>query len=159
MFEHAASERTIASATGPFLSSYGPGSSGGSREPSGIALEHARRKQIATGSNTNPGNGDKPLFVLNPMMPTAMPPSMSAMCTQARNVRSLAKKTCERREMDTRRVDGVSTLDQCLGVDLDGLHARLVRVAYGGLADGVVAAARAEHLFVALRCARRAACC
>ena len=44
-----------------------------------------------------------------------------------------------------------------LGVDLDGLHARLVRVADGGLADGVVAAARAEHLFVALRCARRAA--
>ena len=38
--------------------------------------------------------GDKPLFVLNPIMPTAMPPSMSAMCTQARNVRSLAKKTC-----------------------------------------------------------------
>ena len=43
------------------------------------------------------------------------------------------------------------------GVDLDGLHARLVRVAYTRFADGVVAAARAEHLFVALRCARRAA--
>ena len=45
-----------------------------------------------------------------------------------------------------------------LGVDLDGLDARLVRVADGGLADGVVAAARAEHLsFGSLRCARRAA--
>ena len=35
-----------------------------------------------------------------------------------------------------------------LGVDLDRLDARLVRVADGRLADGVVAAARAEHLFV-----------
>ena len=70
------------------------------------------------------------------------------MCTQARNVRSLAKKTCVHL-MET-RVDGVSTLDQCLGVDLDGLHARLVRVAYTRFADGVVAAARAEHLFVSL---------
>ena len=33
------------------------------------------------------------------------------------------------------------------GVDLDGLHARLVRVAYTRFADGVVAAARAEHSF------------
>ena len=41
------------------------------------------------------------------------------------------------------------------GVDLDGLHARLVRVAYTRFADGVVAAARAEHLFVALRSSRR----
>ena len=57
--------------------------------------------------------------------------------------------------MDTSRVDGVSTLDQCLGVDLDGLHARLVRVAYTRFADGVVAAARAEHVFVALCSSRR----
>ena len=38
-----------------------------------------------------------------------------------------------------------------LGVDLDRLDARLVRVADGGLADGVVAAARAEHLLGSLR--------
>ena len=41
------------------------------------------------------------------------------------------------------------------GVDLDGLHARLVRVAYTRFADGVVAAARAEHVFVALCSSRR----
>ena len=57
--------------------------------------------------------------------------------------------------METSRVDGVATLDQCLGVDLDGLHARLVRVAYTRFADGVVAAARAEHVFVALCSSRR----
>ena len=113
---------------------------------------------MATGSNTSPGKGDKPLFVLNPIIPTAMPPSMSAMCTQARNVRSFAKKTCVTR-VRRRRLHTTGRRYKCLGVDLDGLHARLVRVADGGLADGVVAAARAEHLFVALRCARRAACC
>ena len=50
------------------------------------------------------------------------------------------------------------------GVDFHGLDARLVRVGDGRLADGVVAAARAEHrisLFVSLLFARRAAsaCC
>ena len=57
--------------------------------------------------------------------------------------------------MATRRMNEVSTLDQCLGVDLDGLHARLVRVAYTRFADGVVAAARAEHFFVATLCSSR----
>jgi hypothetical protein len=50
--------------------------------------------------------------------------------------------------METSRVDGVSRprdAGVCFGVDLDRLHARLVRVADGGLADGVVAAALAEH--------------
>ena len=41
------------------------------------------------------------------------------------------------------------------GVDFHGLDARLVRVGDGRLADGVVAAARAEHLFGSLRWARR----
>ena len=86
-----------------------------------------------------------------------MPPSMSAMCTQARNVRSLAKKTCVQSVVLMKSLRHGTPLYR-FGVDLDGLHARLVRVAYTRFADGVVAAARAEHLFVALRCGR-AACC
>ena len=43
-----------------------------------------------------------------------------------------------------------------LRVDLDRLHARLVRVRDGGLRNGVVAAARAEHrAFVSLLVAPR----
>ena len=59
-------------------------------------------------------------------------------------MRSLAKKTCVTR-VRRRRLHTTGRRYKCLGVDLDGLHARLVRVAHGGLADGVVAAARAEH--------------
>ena len=86
-----------------------------------------------------------------------MPPSMSAMYTQARNVRSLAKKTCVRVASTAPLHDGTPLYR--LGVDLDGLHARLVRVAYTRFADGVVAAARAEHrAFVSLLVSPRWLC-
>ena len=76
------------------------------------------------------------------------------MCTQARNVRSLAKKTCVQSVVLMKSLRHGTPLYR-FGVDLDGLHARLVRVAYTRFADGVVAAARAEH--VLWRCARLAA--
>ena len=83
-----------------------------------------------------------------------MPPSINAMCTQAKKVRSLAKKTCVQSVVLMKSLHHGTPLYR-FGVDLDGLDARLVRVAYTRFADGVVAAARAEHLFVALCSSRR----
>ena len=67
---------------------------------------------MATGNNTSPGKGDKPLFVEKPIIPTAMPPSINAMWTHARNVRSFAKKTCAYSKSEKKTVPTSSPGDE-----------------------------------------------